>query len=129
MTMIFDWLQQATILKRFLDELERSPKRTLGALAAVVLLTGAGATAAYRSGTTKQRPLSDLPTVPAVQTQEGKFIALPQPVAAEAALQATLSSENKRNNEILSELNARKENAPVTEREVRLLNETGQVSH
>lgn len=129
MSLIFDLLQQATILKRFLDELEKNPKRTLGALAAVMLLTGAGVSAAYRSGTTVNRPLSELTVVPATQEQNGTFKSLPLAKEAEAALVSTLTSEEKRHNAILSELNARKDNAPVTAREIRLLNETGQVRH
>lgn len=129
MSLIFDQLQQATILKRFLDELEKNPKRTLGALAAVLLLTGAGVNATYRSGPAVNRPLSELPPVPATQEKNGTFNSLPQPKVAEAVLVSTLTSEVKRHSAILNELNSRKDNAPVTEREIRLLNETGQVSH
>lgn len=122
-------LQEATIVKKFLDELQKNPSRTLFALAAVLLLTGAGVMAAYRTTTGTRPPLSQLPTEPARQGPGGKYDALPQAKEAERELAATLNAERQRHEAILQELGSRKDNAPVTEREVRLVNESGVVTH
>ena len=84
-------LQEATILKRFLDEFEKNPKRTIGALIAVVCLTGAGAKAVLGDPSPPFKNLSELPSSEPKTTPEGVLERLPEPKSAEEALTHTLS--------------------------------------
>ncbi|MGL6045926.1 MAG: hypothetical protein ACRC02_05595 [Vogesella sp.] len=46
---LFEHLQEAVALKRFLEELKKTPLRTLLALAAVLLASGGAVNAAYQA--------------------------------------------------------------------------------
>jgi hypothetical protein len=126
---IFDHIQEATVLKRFLDELEKNPKRALGSLAAVLLLTGFGAAAAFREPRAPPTPLTKMAVEPARIGPNGLIQALPQPLQANRHMTATSADEQRRHETVMIELNGRKDNDPVTEREVRLLNESGRVTY
>lgn len=124
----FEHLQEATVVKRFLDELEKNPRRTLGVLAVVLCLTGAGVKAV---GERSAPPgaLAELPTVPAQFAPDGTLEKLPEAKAAEEVLAQTLSRNERRHQAVMNEIRSRADDAEVTEREIQLLNDSGKVSH
>lgn len=128
MSTFFEFLHDATILKKFIDELEKNPKRTLGALAVVVLLTGAGITTAFTKSGGGSTRLSERPKSPPTMNPDGTYENLPQAVEAEKQLQATLESDLQRHESVNRQLNSRKDNAPVTDDEIKIINETGRVT-
>ena len=130
MSEFIDILSEATVVKKFLDELEKNPRRTLMAVAAVLLLTGAGIRAALATGS-PNAPLilSELPSEPAKYSPDGKLLRLPEPRLANEALGRTLDAQRARNSDVESEINSREPNAPVTEREINIIYDSGKVSY
>jgi hypothetical protein len=129
---LFEHLQEAVALKRFLDELKKNPLRTLLALAAVFLVSGGAVHAAYQaaSGPAAAPPvLSTLPTQPAQPGADGTLTSLPYPAAAEAALQATQAETEARQQQLAQQLASRPADAAPSAEEIRLLNESGQVHY
>lgn len=129
---LFEHLQEAVALKRFLDELKKNPLRTLLALAAVFLVSGGAVHAAYQaaSGPIAAPPvLSTLPTQPAQPDADGTLTSLPYPAAAEAALQATQAETAARRQQLAQQLASRPADAAPSAEEIRLLNESGQVHY
>jgi hypothetical protein len=125
----FEQLQEATILKRFLDEFEKNPRRTIGALVIVVCLAGAGATVAFGEPSPPPRPLSELPSTEPKISPDGTLERLPEPRAAEAALSHTLAQNERRHQAVLEEFRSRSDDAEVTERDIKLLNDSGKVTY
>ncbi|WP_147693130.1 hypothetical protein [Vogesella mureinivorans] len=129
---LFEHLQEAVALKRFLEELKKNPLRTLLALAAVFLVSGGAVNAAYQaaSGPAAAPPvLSTLPTQPAQPGADGTLTSLPYPAAAEAALQAIQAETAARRQQLAQQLASRPADAAPSAEEIRLLNESGQVHY
>lgn len=129
---LFEHLQEAIALKRFLDELEKHPKRTLLALGISLLLAGTLANAAYQAASPSTPPattLSQQPASPATPNTDGTLPALPYPAAAEAALQGTLADNAARAQQLAQALASRPADDPITAEEARLLSESGQVRY
>lgn len=129
---LFDHLQEAVALKRFLDEFEKNPKRTVMALAAVLLIAGGGAHAAYQAASRSPSAvpaLSTLPGEPPRLASDGTLESLPYPAAAEAALQTTLAENAARQQALAEQLASRPADAAPDAEEIRLLSESGQVHY
>ena len=129
---LFEHLQEAVALKRFLDEFEKNPRRTSLALAAVCLIAVGGAHAAYQAASSNASPppvLSTLPSEPPRLTSDGALESLPYPAAAEAALQATLAANAVHAQQLGQALASRPVDAPMTEDEARQLSASGQVRY
>lgn len=131
MPALIELLRDATAVKKFLDELEKNPGRTLLAVAAVLLLTGAGVQAVMASVNPSPNPtrLSELPTDPARFAPDGTLLALPEPRQANDALELTLAQNRERSASVEATLHSREPEAPVTEREIQILNESGKVTY
>lgn len=129
---LFEHLQEAVALKRFLEALKKHPLRTSLALAAVFLVSGGAVNAAYQAASrpTPAPPvLSSLPTQPAQPSPDGTLTSLPYPAAAEAALQATQAETEARRQQLAQQLASRPADAAPSAEEIRLLNESGQVHY
>lgn len=129
MSPLFDYLQETTILRRFWKELEADPKRTLLVLAAVLLLSGAGAYSAIASTSNKESNLYSFPADPAVYDKAGNLTKLPQATAANNALQATIHEDARNAQILLNELEQMKDKSGLTEAQLSALNKLGQVTY
>ncbi len=127
MTPFFEWLQQATIIKRALDEYEKNPQRMLFAMMLALLCSAGGGVAAYKHAEPAQNTVDSVPVEPPVFDSNGMITALPQSTGAEKRLIETLRKNEADNESVLALLEQRQDDADVTQQEIDMVGQTGQV--
>ncbi|MEQ1512351.1 MAG: hypothetical protein ABL934_06675 [Lysobacteraceae bacterium] len=127
MTPFFDWLQQATIIKRALDEYEKNPQRMLFAMVLALLCAAGAGGAAYKHAEPPPNPVDSVSVGPPVFDSNGMITALPQSADAERRLVETLRKNEADNESVLALLEQRQDDADVTQQEIDMVGRTGQV--